>query len=108
MSTKECLDFVIKWTDENMESIPKEDRSYTLSEKRIKQLAIGHSRVKNWRRDGIKKDGNITYRAFYNSETLFSFCLLFLVVEENNTFRVEVGMYDDFKKYFTVLSGRTT
>jgi hypothetical protein len=99
MNTRDCVNFLIRWTDENLESIPKGDYSF-LGESRIKELERGHTRVSYWSRRGIKKSGNITYRVFENSQNLFDNGTMFLVIEEDAILQVQRGTRDDFKKYF--------
>jgi hypothetical protein len=99
MNNRDCVNFLIKWTDENLESIPKGDHSW-LGESRIKVLERGHTRVSFWARRGIKKNGNITYRVFECCPTLFDNSTMFLVIEEDNALQVQRGTRDDFKKYF--------
>jgi hypothetical protein len=99
MNTRDCVNFLIKWTDENLESIPKGD-FYWLDEARIKELERGHTRVSYWSRRGIKKNTNITYRLFQNTQTLFNLDARFLVIEEDNVLQVQHGRRDDFEKYF--------
>jgi hypothetical protein len=99
MSTKECVNFLINWTEENLESIPKGD-FYWLHESRIKTLESGHTRVSNWKRRAIKKSGNITYRVFECTQSLFTLNSMFLVIERDNVLQVQHGTRDDFEKYF--------
>jgi hypothetical protein len=56
--------------------------------------------VSHWTRRGIKKNGNITYRVFQNTQTLFNLDARFLVIEEDNVLQVQHGTRDDFEKYF--------
>jgi hypothetical protein len=99
MNTRDCVNFLTKWTEENSGSITKGD-FYWLSEGRIKELERGHTRVSNWKRRGIKKNGNITYRVFQCTQSLFDLSSMFLVIEEDNALQVQHGTQDDFEKYF--------
>lgn len=99
MNTKECVNFLIKWTDENLENIPKGDWNF-VGEKRLKVLEQGHTRSSNWKRRAIKKHNDITYRLFECTQTLFDLSVMFLVVEDSQTLTVTSGTRRDFEKYF--------
>ncbi len=99
MSSKECVNALIEWTKNNYDEIPKGDWNF-LGEERIKVLAQGHTRSSNWKRRAIKKQNNKTYRLFECSQTLFDFPVMFLVVENLETFTVMLGTREEFEKYF--------
>lgn len=99
MSSKDCVDALIKWTKDNYDNIPKGDWNF-VGEKRLKVLEQGHTRKNNWKRRAIKKHNDTTYRLFECTQTLFDLSVMFLVVEQNNTLTVTSGARDDFEKYF--------
>lgn len=99
MSSKECVDALIKWTSENYDSIPKGDWAF-VGEKRLKVLAKGHTRSSNWKRRSIKNHDGKTYRLFECSQTLFDLSVMFLVIEESDVITVTVGNRQNFDIYF--------
>jgi len=99
MTSKECVNALIEWTKDNYDDIPKGDWNF-VGEKRLKVLSQGHTRSSNWKRRAIKKHGDVTYRLFENSQTLFDLYVKFLVIEDHETVAVMVGTQKDFEKYF--------
>ena len=99
MTSKDCVDALIKWTTINYNHIPKGDWNF-VGEKRLKVLEQGHTRSSNWKRRAIKKHNDKTYRLFVCTQTLFDLYVMFLVVEQNGTITVTSGTRHDFEKYF--------
>ncbi len=103
MSSKSCVDALIKWTTDNYDSIPKGNWSF-VGEKRLKVLEKGHTKASNWKRRAIKKDVARAYRLFECTESLFTSELMFLVVEDNADFKYEhvimAGTREEFKHHF--------
>ena len=99
MSSKECVNTLIKWTTDNYDDIPKGDWDFA-GEKRLKVLSQGHTRVSNWKRRAIKKHEDTTYRLFECKETLFDLFVMFLVIESSSDTSIIVGSQEEFEKYF--------
>lgn len=98
IGTKECVQFLIQWTQENYDTIPK--TSYTFPAHRMKELTTGHTRARNWTRRAIKKNGSKTYRMFESRMSLFDHDVQFLVTEENGKLTVDIGNREHFRQYF--------
>lgn len=102
VSSKTCVDTLIKWTTENYDSLPKGDWNF-VGEKRLTVLKNGHTRTSNWKRRAIKKDSTRVYRLFECNECMFTSRLMFLVVEDNadiNYTHVMAGTREEFKHHF--------
>lgn len=102
MSSKTCVDILIKWTTDNYDNIPKGDWNF-VGEKRLKVLEKGHTKVSNWSRRAIKKDKSRVYRLFECRESMFTTDTVFLVIEDNNDITYEfvmAGTRKDFEDYF--------
>lgn len=102
MSSKTCVETLVKWTTNNYDSLPKGDWNF-VGEKRLKVLEKGHTKASNWKRRAIKRDGTRVYRLFECSESMFTVDTMFLVVEDNADFTYEqviVGTRKDFENFF--------
>ena len=100
MSSKTCVDALIKWTTDNYDSIPNGDWNF-VGEKRLKVLEKGHTRASNWSRRAIKKDANRVYRLFECKENTFTTDIMFLVIEEDDVIAdIVPGTREDFEHYF--------
>jgi hypothetical protein len=101
MSSKACVDDLIAWTSANYDEIPKGDWNF-VGEERLKVLAQGHTRSRNWKRRAKKQHGDLTFRLFECSQTLFDLSVMFLVIEEkdNLTATIKLGTRKEFEKYF--------
>lgn len=99
MSSKACVEDLIEWTSANYDVIPKGDWNF-VGEERLKVLSQGHTRSKNWKRRAIKRHGNLAFRLFECTETLFDVSVMFLVIEDNKTATVKLGTREEFEKYF--------
>jgi hypothetical protein len=99
VSTEDCVKFLIDWTVQNYDSIPKSDWNF-VGEKRLKVLSLGHTRTSNWKRRAIKTHNDKTYRLFECKENLFHISTMFLVTEESGAMSVIAGSQEDFEQYF--------
>jgi hypothetical protein len=101
LKTRDCVVALIEWSTVNYDSLATPDYWDFVGEKRMAALSKGHTRVGNWKRRAIKKNGDATYRLFDSNQSLFPLGMQFLVVEENGVVTdIIAGETSDFVSYF--------
>lgn len=101
VTTRDCVDALIKWSTDNYEHLADPEYWNFIGEARLTVVRKGHTRVSNWKRRAIKKDGNTTYRLFTCVPALFPLGTYFLVTQiDDEITQIDSGIQKTFTVYF--------